>query len=135
MKTKNQIKASQLKLKALRTRAFSLIELLVVIAVIGIIAAIAIPNIASITGGAQLATAKRNAQTIASVSSSARAAGYVFVAATAAPATAVGELITGVPGPDIANSFFKIDMDPGDVAAALVHADYTQAGGFVYDPQ
>ncbi len=43
---------------------FSLIELLVVIVVIGLIASIAIPNLASITGSADKVKDKRNAQTI-----------------------------------------------------------------------
>ncbi|MEM6910513.1 MAG: prepilin-type N-terminal cleavage/methylation domain-containing protein [Verrucomicrobiota bacterium] len=56
---------------------FSLVEMLVVIAIIGIIAAIAVPKISDLTGNAQTATDKRNAQTIASVYSTATAAGAV----------------------------------------------------------
>ncbi len=55
--------------------AFSLVELLVVIAVIAVIAAIAIPNISGILGNAKETAARRNAQSIASISSSAIAAG------------------------------------------------------------
>jgi len=49
--------------------------MLVVIAIIGIIAAIAIPNIGALNENARDATAKRNAQTIASVLNAAIAAG------------------------------------------------------------
>ncbi|WP_146851372.1 type II secretion system protein [Brevifollis gellanilyticus] len=59
---------------------FSLVEMLVVIAIIGIIAAIAIPNIGSINVSAREATAKRNAQSIASVLNAAAAAGVDFTA-------------------------------------------------------
>ncbi len=46
---------------------FSLVEMLVVIAVIGIIAAIAVPNIGRINDAAKDATYRRNAQNISSV--------------------------------------------------------------------
>jgi type II secretory pathway pseudopilin PulG len=49
--------------------------MLVVIAIIGIIAAIAIPNIGSLNDSARDAAAQRNAQTVASVLNAAVAAG------------------------------------------------------------
>lgn len=57
---------------------FSLVEMLVVIAVIGIIAAIAVPNIGRINESAKDATYRRNAQNLASVYSAALAAGHDF---------------------------------------------------------
>ena len=57
---------------------FSLVEMLVVIAVIGIIAAIAVPNIGRINDSAKDATYRRNAQNVASVFASAQAAGLDF---------------------------------------------------------
>ncbi len=54
---------------------FSLVEMLVVIAIIGIIAAIAIPNIGNLNDSARDAAAKRNAQSVASVMNAAVAAG------------------------------------------------------------
>lgn len=59
---------------------FSLVEMLVVIAVIGIIAAIAIPNVSQINGAAKKASSRRNAQGIASIFASAKAAGHDFSA-------------------------------------------------------
>jgi prepilin-type N-terminal cleavage/methylation domain-containing protein len=56
-------------------RGFSLFELLMVIMVLGIMVAIAIPHFSSITGTAQDAVAKRNAQTIVSSMNTAFAAG------------------------------------------------------------
>ena len=61
---------------------FSLVEMLVVIAIIGIIAAIAIPNIGSINNSARYATAQRNAQSVASVLNAAAAAGVNFAGGT-----------------------------------------------------
>ncbi len=63
----------------IRTRAFSLVEMLSVVAVIGIVSAIAVPNIGRINESARIAAAKRNAQSIASVCASAQAAGLDFV--------------------------------------------------------
>ncbi len=57
---------------------FSLVEMLVVIAVIGIIAAIAVPNIGRINDSAKDAKQRRNAQNLASIYSSAQAAGWDF---------------------------------------------------------
>ena len=64
-----------IKLNKKAQGGFSLVEMLVVIAVIGIIAAIAIPNIGSVNNSARIAAAQRNAQSIASVLNAAIAAG------------------------------------------------------------
>lgn len=64
-----------IKLNTARKAGFSLVEMLVVIAIIGIIAAIAIPNIGTLNDNARDAAAKRNAQTVASVLNAAIAAG------------------------------------------------------------
>ncbi|WP_395747442.1 prepilin-type N-terminal cleavage/methylation domain-containing protein [Prosthecobacter sp.] len=64
-----------IKLNTSRKAGFSLVEMLVVIAIIGIIAAIAIPNIGNLNDSARDAAAKRNAQTVSSVLNAAIAAG------------------------------------------------------------
>lgn len=63
--------------QTIQSRAgFSLVEMLVVIAVIGLIAAIAIPNVGNINAAARLTAATRNAQTIATTVNAAIAAGW-----------------------------------------------------------
>lgn len=72
----------KVNLKSSLKAGFSLVEMLVVIAIIGIIAAIAIPNIGNINDSARQASAKRNAQSIASVVNAAIAAGADVTAIT-----------------------------------------------------
>lgn len=74
---------------------FSLVEMLVVIAVIGIIAAIAVPNIGRINDSAKDATYRRNAQNIASVFASAQAAGVDFSGASTVEKDIIEAIITG----------------------------------------
>ncbi|MFT4549512.1 MAG: prepilin-type N-terminal cleavage/methylation domain-containing protein [Pseudoalteromonas tetraodonis] len=105
---------------------FSLVEMLVVIAVIGIIAAIAVPTIGSITKQANTNKAKRNAQNLASVFASAVAAG---AEATGANDKAICDLlIAGVYGADsFDTTLFKVpnmtDDDRDDAVAYLITDD------------
>ena len=54
----------------------SLVELLTSVAIVGVITAIAIPNIANLTGSANAARDRQNAQYVVSVASALRATGY-----------------------------------------------------------
>lgn len=90
------MKNTKLNLKKSLKAGFSLIEMLVVIAVIGVIAAIAIPNIGNINDSARTSAAQRNAQSCASVYSSAIAAGYTPTTQPTTAADAVELLRTGV---------------------------------------
>lgn len=88
------MKNVKLNIRKIGAAGFSLVEMLVVIAVIGVIAAIAIPNIGSINDSAKTSTAQRNAQTLASTVGAAIAAGYTFTA-TDVPGV-VDEISTGI---------------------------------------
>lgn len=105
---------------------FSLVEMLVVIAIIGIIAAIAIPNIGSINDSARQATAQRNAQSVASVMNAAIAAGYVPSGLTdgASVITAAVQGVTPPSGPFKGKKFIVPNISTEDQAAAAVYLDY-----------
>lgn len=92
-----------------KATAFSLVEMLSVIAVIGIISAIAVPGISRIRESAENASAQRNAQNLASVYVSARAAGLEFLAPNDVGAT-VANIVTGGTTSDgvLSGSYFGV---------------------------
>ena len=92
-----------IKLNTARKAGFSLVEMLVVIAIIGIIAAIAIPNIGNLNASARDASARRNAQTVASVVNAAIAAG----ADTSSISTTSGAITAAVAGLTPGKGAFK----------------------------
>lgn len=113
--TKPSIESMKLHPSNVLKAGFSLVEMLVVIAVIGIIAAIAVPNIGRINDSAKDATKRRNAQNLASVYASAQAAGYDFGktggtgAAISSEATVITNIINGatLSGSSFASSPFN----------------------------
>jgi len=109
-------------------KGFSLVEMLVVIAVIGIIAAIAVPNIGRINDSAKEATARRNAQNIASVFASAQAAGLDFAAASTTKTDIAQAVVTGAKvtekGP-FENTWFGVPgLTTADQGLALDYLEY-----------
>ena len=126
-----------IKLNTSRKAGFSLVEMLVVIAIIGIIAAIAIPNIGNLNDSARDAAAKRNAQTVASVLNAAVAAGADLGTLTDG-ASIVTVAQTGVSATDgaFAGKTFTsgpIDDDEEAKAAAYLTWDDTNKQ-VVYNP-
>lgn len=121
---------------------FSLVEMLVVIAVIGIIAAIAVPNIGRINDSAKDATYRRNAQNLSSIFASAQAAGYDFSktggtgANLANEAAVITALITGATINNTSSPFngaffgvpgLKVADATSDTAGAAKYLTYTAA--------
>ncbi len=112
---------------------FSLVEMLVVIAVIGIIAAIAVPNIGRINESAKEATARRNAQNIASVFASAQAAGLRFGGASTSEEDIVDAIVLGdkvdEAGPFKDTWFGVPGLTDDDRDAALTYLAYDPNSG------
>lgn len=110
---------------------FSLVEMLVVIAVIGIIAAIAVPTIGSITSQANINKAKRNAQNLASVYASATAAGATITGTT--DTVICNQLVTGVTGADsFATTSFRVPNLTGTDFTSAIGYLKTEAGALIY---
>jgi len=112
---------------------FSLVEMLVVIAVIGIIAAIAVPNIGRINDSAKEAVARRNAQNLASVFASAQAAGLRLGGASVAPAVITTAIVTGAKviekGP-FENTWFGVPgLTTADQTAAVKYLSFDANSG------
>lgn len=109
-------------IKAKTKKGFSLVELLVVIAVIGVIAAIAIPAMSGIFGQADSAKSRRNAQGIATLYASARAAGQTV--SVVSPAATIAALDAGVvvpAGVPLAGTTFQMELSaPEQTAAAAM---------------
>ncbi len=71
----------KIPLKTVNQGGFSLIEMMTVVAIIGIIAAIAVPNMGNINASSQAACNQRNAQSIVNMYNSGTAMGIVWVGA------------------------------------------------------
>ncbi len=116
------------KVNLSRKAGFSLVEMLVVIAIIGIIAAIAIPNIGSINESARNAAAQRNAQSVASVLNAAVAAGAeLTLDASSDGAAVVAEAQKKnqpKDGPFKNKTFTVGDIDTDEVAKIAAHLSW-----------
>jgi type IV pilus assembly protein PilA len=115
-------------LKHTTTEGFSLVEMLVVLAAIGVMAAIAIPQIGSVKETKN----QRNAQSIVSVYSAATAAGATVAGETAA--AKVDTLVTGVAPTEgiFKDKPFKMPgLEPQDKTGALKYIKL-ESGELVY---
>ena len=132
--TKNNTDIYKMKnlIKTNVKKGFSLVELLVVIAVIGVIAAIAIPAMSGVFENSTTAKNKRNAQSIASLYSSLRAAGATVespsketIAAALTNATNGG--VAGSAGSAFATTKFYAPMSNTERDAAVTKLNYNSA--------
>ena len=117
-------------IKSKAKKGFSLVELLVVIAVIGVIAAIAIPAMSGIFENSGNAKARRNAQSIASMYSSLRAAGASIASPdkTTIAAALTGAGVNGVTGTAFASTKFRVPMGTTERDLAVGMLTYESNG-------
>jgi prepilin-type N-terminal cleavage/methylation domain-containing protein len=115
-------------------RAFSLIEILITITVIAVIAGIAIPIITNVFHRGQDNAARRNAQSIAGVASSATAAGSTAIALAPDKETAVDLLAAGINGEgQFAENVFMVKVPERDREKTLRYLEF-EDGQLAFDP-
>ena len=100
---------------------FTLVELLVTIAILVVISSISLGVMAGINRNAEDTKDKRNAQTVAALYASARAAGATFISPPNDLPGRINELIAGrYGGGNLASSLFQLSpMAPQELAAVV----------------
>ena len=114
---------------------FSIIELVLTVTVIGVLAAVAIPNISSVSSASGTAVSKRNAQSIVNTFQDGLAAGVVWD--TSGTRTETVDLVIAGAGPadgPYAGKIFKVGgVARADVAKAMPFIGKDPDGNLFYN--
>ena len=115
-------------------RAFSLVEILLTISVIAVITGISVPLIAHVLAKSQDTAARRNAQAIAGLASSASAAGSTAIITAPDKETAVDRLTQGVNGEgEFSSNRFVFNLDEDQRESTLNYLEFDN-GTLEFDP-
>jgi prepilin-type N-terminal cleavage/methylation domain-containing protein len=108
-----------------RSRGFTLIEIIVTIAVLAVVTSIAVPFISVTLQKSRELAARRNAQAIAGLASSASAAGNREVESAASKEDAVDLLVGGVQGEgQFSDNTFMVNLKEKDRERTLKYLEF-----------
>jgi prepilin-type N-terminal cleavage/methylation domain-containing protein len=124
----------KMKFKMRRKRGLSLVELLTVLMIIGLIAALSIPHLGSLTGVADDVKDKRNAQTILLSYTTGAAAGIQWPAGDVA--VKVTAVLAGQKPPTgvFADTWFRANVPADEVDGTYRFLGKRASGELFFDP-